>query len=178
VIPAAAWVWGIDTGSTRAGFGFASEMGIELATTVVEWRLSRDEANLSQSLRECYSAVYTAAEPFIDDYPPATIIIEQATGRHPNPSLIYHGGVICLAVAHATGMNPWLLVVTKWKLEHKMDGINLGAKADLTPWGDGLKLPPDDDQRAAAAIALAGRRIWNGTPTTRVSPAGTTGRSG
>jgi hypothetical protein len=37
------------------------------------------------------------------DFPPATIAFEMPTGRHRNPSLVMHTGVIVLAAAQATG---------------------------------------------------------------------------
>jgi hypothetical protein len=51
-------------------------------------------------------ACHAALSMFFDglaQFPPATIAFEMPTGRHRNPSLVMHTGVIVLAAAQATG---------------------------------------------------------------------------
>jgi hypothetical protein len=57
----------------------------------------------AQSLLACHAYLATVLQGTRCDFPPATIAFEMPTGRHRNPSLVMHTGVIVLAAAQATG---------------------------------------------------------------------------
>jgi hypothetical protein len=92
-------------------------------------------------------------------FPPATIAFEMPTGRHRNPSLVMHTGVIVLAAAQATGLHPWKAGVTEWK--KVVQGHGQAPKDSLIPWCASLGHVTDDVDRAAgvAIAAFAARTV-------------------
>jgi hypothetical protein len=81
-------------------------------------------------------------------FPPATIAFEMPTGKHRNPSLVMHTGVIVLAAAQATGLHPWKAGVTEWK--KVVQGHGQATKDSLIPWCASLGHVTDDVDRAVA----------------------------
>jgi Holliday junction resolvasome RuvABC endonuclease subunit len=151
------FAWGIDCGSLRVGLGLVDMDTGEVHSRAVAWR-TRPMAP-AMSLMACHDSLRGAFMWNWEKFPPATIAFEMPTGKHRNPSLVMHTGVIVLAAAQATGREPWKAGVTEWK--KVIHGSGNAAKADLIPWCASLGHVTDDVDRAAgvAIAAFAARTV-------------------
>jgi Holliday junction resolvasome RuvABC endonuclease subunit len=150
------YAWGIDCGSLRVGLGLVDMDTGAIHSMACPWR-ERAMAP-AQSLVVCHAQL-RAFFSTLGRYEPATIAFEMPTGKHRNPSLVMHTGVIVLAAAQATGHHPWKAGVTEWK--KVIHGSGNAAKAELIPWCASLGHPTDDVDRAAgvAIAAFAARTV-------------------
>jgi Holliday junction resolvasome RuvABC endonuclease subunit len=144
------YAWGIDCGSLRVGLGLVDMDTGEIESFAYEWRKGPMEP--ARSLALCHEYLLDFFGFDGDDYPPATIAFEMPTGKHRNPSLVMHTGVIVLAAAQATGLHPWKAGVTEWK--KVVQGHGQATKDSLIPWCASLGHVTDDVDRAAG-VAIA-----------------------
>jgi Holliday junction resolvasome RuvABC endonuclease subunit len=95
------YAWGIDCGSLRVGLGL-----VDMDTGEIHSRALRVAQGAMEPARHsslCHAQLRWTSSHDADEFPPATIAFEMPTGRHRNPSLVMHTGVIVLAAAQATG---------------------------------------------------------------------------
>jgi hypothetical protein len=95
------YAWGIDCGALRVGLGIVDMDTGEIRSAAYEWRKGSMEP--ARSFVACHAQLREdfGIEALV--HPPATIAFEMPTGKHRNPSLVMHTGVIVLAAAQATG---------------------------------------------------------------------------
>jgi Holliday junction resolvasome RuvABC endonuclease subunit len=150
------YAWGIDCGSLRVGLGLVDMDTGEIHSRAAEWRKGPWSPSRRWSLPRGSVHVLRRAR---GQFPPATIAFEMPTGRHRNPSLVMHTGVIVLAAAQATGLHPWKAGVTEWK--KVVQGHGQATKDSLIPWCASLGHVTDDVDRAAgvAIAAFAARTV-------------------
>jgi Holliday junction resolvasome RuvABC endonuclease subunit len=144
------YAWGIDCGSLRVGLGLVDMDTGEIESSAVAWRERAMQP--AQSLMLAHAHLHSAFLIARVNFPPATIAFELPTGKHRNPSLVMHTGVIVLAAAQATGLHPWKAGVTEWK--KIVQGHGQAAKDSLIPWCASLGHVTDDVDRAAG-VAIA-----------------------
>jgi Holliday junction resolvasome RuvABC endonuclease subunit len=151
------YAWGIDCGSLRVGLGLVDMDTGEIHSAAYEWR--KRPLAPAQSLVACHNHLSGFLALDAAEFPPATIAFEMPTGRHRNPSLVMHTGVIVLAAAQATGLHPWKAGVTEWK--KIVQGHGQATKNSLIPWCASLGHVTDDVDRAAgvAIAAFAARTV-------------------
>jgi Holliday junction resolvasome RuvABC endonuclease subunit len=108
------YAWGIDCGSLRVGLGL-----VDMDTGEIHSGPLTSGARGLWSPPSRSSLCHELSPELLRhrrvDFPPATIAFEMPTGKHRNPSLVMHTGVIVLAAAQATGLHPWKAGVTEWK---------------------------------------------------------------
>jgi Holliday junction resolvasome RuvABC endonuclease subunit len=151
------YAWGIDCGSLRVGLGLVDMDTGEIHSRAAEWRT--EAMPPAQSMMLCHNRVQLLLNLLKHGFPPATIAFEMPTGKHRNPSLVMHTGVIVLAAAQATGLHPWKAGVTEWK--KVVQGHGQATKDSLIPWCANLGHVTDDVDRAAgvAIAAFAARTV-------------------
>jgi Holliday junction resolvasome RuvABC endonuclease subunit len=151
------YAWGIDCGSLRVGLGLVDMDTGEIHSRAAQWRTQAIEPARSFALCHAVLREDFGIEALV--HPPATIAFEMPTGRHRNPSLVMHTGVIVLAAAQATGLHPWKAGVTEWK--RVVQGHGQAPKDSLIPWCASLGHVTDDVDRAAgvAIAAFAARTV-------------------
>jgi Holliday junction resolvasome RuvABC endonuclease subunit len=144
------YAWGIDCGSLRTGVGVVDMDTGEIHSVAYAWR--KRHLAPAPSLVACHNHLRPLLGELQGDYPPATVAFEMPTGRHRNPSLVMHTGVIVLAAVQATGLHPWKAGVTEWK--KVVQGHGQAAKDSLIPWCASLGHVTDDVDRCAG-VAIA-----------------------
>jgi Holliday junction resolvasome RuvABC endonuclease subunit len=144
------YAWGIDCGSLRVGLGLVDMDTGEIHSRPLPWRTRPMQP--APSLAACHGILSVEFRMGAKLFPPATIAFEMPTGKHRNPSLVMHTGVIVLAAAQATGLHPWKAGVTEWK--KVVQGHGQATKDSLIPWCASLGHVTDDVDRAAG-VAIA-----------------------
>lgn len=144
------WAWGIDLGSTRAGFCFLNADTGTWQTNAVTWR--KGKTGDARSLIACREHVIRFSTAMLQHFPPATICYEAPTGKFPKPTLGMHAGVTIEAVTTGTGLAPWPVPVASWKKKALGSG-NVDKEAYLD-WAMELGCPDDADQAAALGVAV------------------------
>jgi Holliday junction resolvasome RuvABC endonuclease subunit len=144
------YAWGIDCGSLRVGLGLVDMDTGEIHSMALAWR-ERAMAP-ARSMLVCHYELSMFFAGLAITHPPATVAFEMPTGRHRNPSLVMHTGVIVLAAAQATGLHPWKAGVTEWK--KIVQGHGQAPKDSLIPWCASLGHVTNDVDRAAG-VAIA-----------------------
>jgi Holliday junction resolvasome RuvABC endonuclease subunit len=107
------YAWGIDCGSLRVGLGLVDMDTGEIHSRAAAWRTGPQAP--AASMVACHALTGSFFRIAAERFSPATIAFEMPTGKHRNPSLVMHTGVIVLAAAQATGLHPWKAGVTEWK---------------------------------------------------------------
>lgn len=149
------FVWGVDVGVSKLAFAFAW-----LPDGPIHTRLLRldTEAREGQRLGWLDRQVRLYAKMASITYPPACVWVEQPSGAHPKPQLMYAAGVVQAALFETLGCPVWTVPVGKWK--RWAVGNGNASKIAVAQWaqmhGAGER---SQDEFDAYGIAYAGRAM-------------------
>jgi Holliday junction resolvasome RuvABC endonuclease subunit len=151
------YVWGIDPALARVAFAFAPDDGGLVTCELLSVPVI--EADLTLRIRALSRAVAARAPLYAAARPPACIWLEQPSGRHRNPHLLYGVGALLVALSEATRAPVWLIGPTAWKKRVLAHGH--ASKADVAAYvAEQGVVARTQDEADAAAIAMAGRSLY------------------
>ncbi len=149
------FVWGIDVAVSRLAFAFAALPNGPIA--VESLRLDT-EFREGQRLGLIDRQVRIFARQVNGEHPAAVVWIEQPTGAHPSPALMYVAGVVQAALFETLAVPVWTIPPASWKKNSVGQGN--ATKDQVAAWvrerGGECET---QDEADAYAIAAAGRAM-------------------
>lgn len=151
------FVWGIDPGGRAAHTAVINTRTGQYQTNSVQW--GTKGVNFGRHLMDCHAHVSTFTAALAEAFPPVFVVMEQPTGRFPNPRLMMATGVIAATVGTVLALPVNLIAVASWR---KAIGVGGGAsKEQVVAWARERGWGTDVvDQAEALGVAVAGAGLW------------------
>ncbi len=149
------FVWAVDVAVAHLAFAYAQHPTGPIDTTTLrldtEFREGERLAMIDRRVRH-----YAARQAAV--YPPAVVWLEQPTGAHPKPALMYAAGVVQAALFAQLAVPVWTIPPASWK--RNSVGHGNATKDQVAAWVYERGGRCDtQDQADAYAIAAAGRAM-------------------